>query len=182
MACGYSTVARPLPSRCAHTSWPQLTQPCAQVVLCGFGSECNIASIEALSECEPPDTTGTLQLLQTLQQTAAQQAQQQAPQQPQQVQQPPAQQPPAQQGGEPQQLQQGQQQGEEDQADQPPADRPSSSASRGASRRSRSRSPPAQQGSPHAPESARRVAAGGVDGQLTYQLMSERMSDLYNCK
>ncbi len=151
-----------------------------QVVLCGFGSECNIASIEALSDVEPLDTTNTLQLLQSLQQTAqaaqAQQAQQHIMPPPQQPQQAQPQQAQAQQA---QQVQQGPQQGQqaqrgEEQGGHPPSNGPSSSASCAASR-PRSGSP-----SPRAQDIAPRVAAGGVDGQLTYQMMSERMSDLYN--
>jgi WD40 repeat protein len=148
-----------------------------QVVLCGFGSECNIVSIEALSECEPLDTSDTLQLLQTLQQTAqqAQQAQQaqagqQAPPQAQQGEQQPQQQ--GEQPGE-QAQQQVQQQGEDPGEPLLGSHGPSSSASCAAGQRSASPSPRAQASAP-------RVAAGGVDGQLTYQMMSERMSDLCN--
>ena len=141
-------------------------------MLCGFGSESNIVSIEALSECDPLDSTDTLQLLQSLRQTA-QQAQAQAQQQAQQQQQ--LQQQAEQVQQQVDQLQQAQQaqQGEEHKGQGSGTGGPSSSASCAASRRSGS--PP-----PRVQDSAPRVAAGGVDGQLTHQMMSERMSDLYN--
>lgn len=156
------------------TYLPCRLAPVLQVVLCGFGSECNIVNIEALSECEPLDTSNTLQLLQQTLQHTAQQAQQAAPPPPalqqhaQQGQQPGGQPPQedAEQGSQP--AQQGEQQG-----GQPSGNGASSSASGGPSR-------PSGSGSPVAPDTAPRVAAGGVDGQLTYQMMSERMSDLYN--